>query len=95
MENKDKMMEAIMIANTNNRNKLTGLLDEFDIDKMLCDYIKIFSNRNDRIERAEAFWSDISDSRIERENIKTVEDAKMISEIGRVLDKLKKLIEEE
>lgn len=95
MENKKEVMEAIMMGNSNNMRMIEDFSSEFNVYKMLGDYYMRISNRNDRIERAETFWDDISDSRIMDENAKVVEDSKKIVEIGQLLDKLKELLEKE
>lgn len=92
MVNKSEMIEAIMIGNSYNRKALTDLGSKFDFDEMFCDYVALISTRNERIEKAEASGSDVDDSMIVYENIRFVEDAKMIAELGRTLDKMKKLI---
>lgn len=95
MENKREMMEAIMMGNSINMQAVDDFSSEFNVYRMLGDYYRRISNRNDRIERAETFWDDISDSRIMDENAKVVEDSKKIVEIEQLLDKLKKLLEKE
>ena len=95
MENKSEMMEAIMMGNSINMQAVEDLYRDFNVNKMLHEYYTKISNRNDRIERAAAFWTDIDDTRIMAENAKAEEDSKKIVEIGQLLDKLKKLTEEE
>lgn len=95
MENKKEVMEAIVMGNNNNMRTIEDLISEFSSYQMLCDYLRRISNRNDRIENAEAFWNDIDEERIKSENAKVVEDTKKIREIEQLLDKLKELIEEE
>jgi hypothetical protein len=94
MENKKEMMEAVMTGYSINMQAVGDLYSEYNVPQMLINYHRTISNRNDRIERAKAFWDDISDSRIMAENAKVVEDSKKIAEIAKLLDKLKELIEE-
>lgn len=95
MENKKEVMEAIVMGNNNNMRTIDTLQSEFKVYTMLGNYYTKIANRNDRIEKAEAFWNDIGDERIKSENAKVVNDTKKIDEIEQLLDKLKKLIEEE
>lgn len=95
MENKKEVMEAIMMGNSNNMRMIEDLLCELDVNEMLNHYHMEISNRNYHIERAGAFWNDISEERIKSENAKVVEDSEKIAEIKRILEYLKRLIEEE
>lgn len=95
MENKKEVMEAIMMGNSNNMRMIEDLLCELDVNEMLNHYHMEISNRNYHIERAGAFWNDISEERIKSENAKVVEDSKKIVEIWGILDELRDLIYKE
>lgn len=95
MENKKEVMEAIMMGNSNNMRMIEDLLCELDVNEMLNHYHMEISNRNYHIERAGAFWNDISEERIKSENAKVVEDSKKIDEIWGILDELRDLIYKE
>lgn len=95
MENKKEVMEAIIMGNSNNMRMIEDLLCELDVNEMLNYYHMEISNRNYHIERAGAFWNDISEERIKSENAKVVEDTKKIDKIWGILDELRDLIYKE